>query len=372
MVVAGLLVVFTASTTTAAGAASPVRCMGHAATIVGASGQTVIHGTAGPDVIVAQGSDVRIHGGGGDDQICDYGQRGGVLHGGTGDDRLFSSAVRSTLLGGPGNDDLRGGRISSDGGRWLVSFDGGAGNDVLVGTNRRDSLTGGDGNDTIIGRGGFDGLTGGPGSDLIRGGDGVDYVDAGGVRHEPPSGADVVHLGPGADFVDFDARDRVFGGPGADQFSARFFPGVSRAFDGGGGANVLHAVLRPPAPGSDWSHVRIDLGRGVVNADGRVSTFSGVFRTLFLTPKWSRAWTLVGTSGDDFINAVSHVVDPGSMVLRGLAGADLLQSGPGDDVLWGGVGNDVGFAGGGVDICHSIEGPAPGSTTTDCETSTSP
>lgn len=76
--------------------------------------------------------------------------------------------VRSiTLIGGDGDDRLS---VDVSGGRLIpVRLDGGAGNDVLLGTPGDDVLLGGQGADNLFGRGGADRLDGGVDLDIIDG-----------------------------------------------------------------------------------------------------------------------------------------------------------------------------------------------------------
>jgi Ca2+-binding RTX toxin-like protein len=56
----------------------------------------------------------------------------------------------------------------------LLTFDGGDGDDVLVGGPGNDTLLGGNGDDVLIGGGGQDHLDGGPGDNVvINGGGGI-------------------------------------------------------------------------------------------------------------------------------------------------------------------------------------------------------
>jgi RTX calcium-binding nonapeptide repeat (4 copies) len=70
-------------------AATPT-CFGVLATIVGTSGNDVIHGTNGNDVIAALGGADAIHGRGGNDLVC----------GGSGTDTLFDGFGKDSLDGG--------------------------------------------------------------------------------------------------------------------------------------------------------------------------------------------------------------------------------------------------------------------------------
>jgi hypothetical protein len=76
------------------------------------------------------------------------------------------------------------------------------GNDVIVGTSRRDAIGSGEGDDVICARGGTDAVKSGGGDDDLRGGAGGDRLNAG-------QDADLLRGGPG--------RDRCEGGSGPDR-----------------------------------------------------------------------------------------------------------------------------------------------------------
>jgi RTX calcium-binding nonapeptide repeat (4 copies) len=80
----------------------------------------------------------------------------------------------------------------------------GAGDDVIAGTPRADSLNGGLGNDRIVGYAGNDIIDGGPGADLIFGGLGNDDLKGG-------DGIDRVFSGPGRDRIDGLPAERKIG-----------------------------------------------------------------------------------------------------------------------------------------------------------------
>ncbi|MCA1702586.1 MAG: proprotein convertase P-domain-containing protein [Actinobacteria bacterium] len=137
-------------------------------TIRGTSGNDMIRGTRGDDVICAGAGNDVVYGRGGDDII----------------------------LGGEGNDVLRGG----DGHDRLS---GGAGNDVLRGGDGNDRLSGGDGNDVLRGGDGDDRLVGGPGRDVLYGQEGRDFLDT----RDDRRGNDVARGGPGDDDCETDRGD---------------------------------------------------------------------------------------------------------------------------------------------------------------------
>ena len=130
-----------------------------------------------------EGDDI-IQGNGGDDIIC----------GGLGDDNLLGGPGFDTIFGAQGNDLIAGNLDNTpnsglppsfetpqdilDDTRGLRAF-GGAGDDVIWGTNRWDRMQGGPGNDRLQGFDGRDRLRGGPGNDLLIGHGGVDDLGAG-------------------------------------------------------------------------------------------------------------------------------------------------------------------------------------------------
>ena len=82
-------------------------------------------------------------------------------------------------------------------------MNGGAGNDVLRGTNEADTLNGGDNNDVLVGREGDDVLDGGNDQNI--------YL--------PGAGADTVEGGPGLDIVFFEGNRSNFGTNGCSKTS---------------------------------------------------------------------------------------------------------------------------------------------------------
>jgi Ca2+-binding RTX toxin-like protein len=94
-----------------------------------------------------------IDGGSGNDLLTGGSGRNVIL-GGTGNDVLYGAAGDDVLLGGDGNDDLFGG----------------SGNDVLVGGNGNDVIEGGSGRDVLIGSRDNDTIRGGGDEDVLIGG----------------------------------------------------------------------------------------------------------------------------------------------------------------------------------------------------------
>ncbi len=211
-------------------------------TIVGGSGASSIDGGAGADSLTAGPSNDTITGDAGSD----------TLLGGGGADKLIGGADNDSISGGSGNDTIQGG-LGSDtlnGGTGINVLDysdhtvkqpivvdlsagtetmtgeadtltgtfqkfvGGAGNDLITGTDGDDIINGGAGNDTINGLGGNDQIWDGAGNDSVNGGDGNDSL-YGGAGNDSLNGGDgddqIIAIGGGT-------ADQVTGGNGNDTF----------------------------------------------------------------------------------------------------------------------------------------------------------
>ena len=143
-------------------------CFGQPATI---TGNGVVNGTEGDDVIITGNGNDIVDGKGGNDRIC---TRGGDDHarGGAGNDRLNS---------GNGNDNT-GGQSGND----IVQSTGG--NDDVQGGDGMDHVTGGEGNDTLNGGNDVDAVEGEGGNDLLAGNAGSpDYCDGGAGTDATPA-----------------------------------------------------------------------------------------------------------------------------------------------------------------------------------------
>jgi Ca2+-binding RTX toxin-like protein len=124
--------------------------------------------------------------------VTDLAEPGQAFNGGNGNDNLVGTPGNDTMKGGNGNDRLEGGDGND-------SLSGGNGNDVLLGGRGNDSLDGGNGNDR---------LAGGAGDDLLRGDNGGDVFSfAAGFGHdtlEDFDHGDVIEFTGGV-FQDFNA-----------------------------------------------------------------------------------------------------------------------------------------------------------------------
>ena len=213
----------------------------------GGLGDDVLSGAGGADILSGGPGDDRLLGGDGDDTL-DGGDQVDTLDGGAGADRLgggaggdtvtyaLRQAAVSAAADGGANDGeaFEGDDIATD----VEHLIGGAGDDVLGGTEAanvldgrggEDRLDGGAGPDLLRGEGGDDMLLGRDGDDMLDGGDGADVLE-GGAGHDD-------HIaGAGDDAVE--AREPV-----ADE------GGAAEAIDCGGGADTAHldAIDAPSA-----------------------------------------------------------------------------------------------------------------------------
>ncbi|MCD4532984.1 calcium-binding protein [Nocardioides sp. cx-169] len=258
-------------------------CAGERATIVGKnSGNGVLEGTAGRDVIVTDGARI-TRGRGGNDLIC------------------------------------------VAGGRWSErQVAGGAGNDRILVNQKRAHLR----------------IWPGPGNDVVRGGAGPERI----LQWGPKLGRDVLRLGAGNDVVDYRtsarSRDAIDMGPGADQAFCTLkcpFPATGARFAGGAGRDYVSLEDSTAA----LSRVRFDMAAGTVTSNLGKIQVSGIEDTSFQSQSDEVVGTYRGTEGDDRFAYLSG--DFPSVVLGegddqvfppvGNKPGDTLDGGPGSDLL---------------------------------------
>lgn len=316
--------------------AGKAHCAGRTATLV--TNDRHLHGTRGPDVIVAGGGPNAIVGGRGNDTICAGGGRDRVI-GGRGKDTIDGRAGADLVEGGRGSDDLRGGA-----GRDRVF--GESGNDtVRGGPGARDDVDGGMGDDTVTGgRGNFDALAGGIGRDRIDGGPGshdtASYRSAGGPIE--------VELGRGrvrgAEDERLSGIENVLGGPGNErcfgaELAVRWCGSASIAISGSAGDDSLGIGIR---------HRRF-----VISAGSGPSLQVGGDRSI------DSLLVSLG-DGDDRVVVAPSMPPRVEVTIEGGAGSDWLRGGQGADTIYagdddvpdrleGGGGGDALF---GVNIFH--------------------
>lgn len=227
-------------------------CGDEPVTIMGTSDDDVIFGTSGPDVIfTGQGNDT-IFGLGGDDIIC-AGRGDDIVVGGLGFDILFGAQGNDVLFSANGSGDQR---TDVRGARMF----GGAGNDLMVGSDRWDRMQGGPGIDHIDGY---------EGRDWIRGGTETDFVDGG-------AGIDDLHGGNGHDHMRGTTGDTLRGSNGNDLCDLRGTPDVFISCEESALAFATARTVPVTAPDSGGIEQTLDFFAEVFN-DRVVTGVDGIF-----------------------------------------------------------------------------------------------
>ncbi|AMN44277.1 beta strand repeat-containing protein [Rhodoplanes sp. Z2-YC6860] len=262
--------------------------------------------------------------------------------------------------GGGGNDTIDASGLSAN---WIgLTIDGGAGNDIITGSQGADMILGGDGNDTVTGGRGNDVAFLGSGNDTLiwNPGDGSDLVEGqAGTDTLVFNGANV------AERIDISAngqRVRLFRDVGNVTMDLNGIEHIQLATLGGADTVTVNDLT-----GTDTTQVAIDLSatRGSGQGDGAADTV-----------------IVNGTAGDDKISVVSSgssVVVNGlaaqvtiagaepandTLAVNGLAGNDTIDAsrlhagqinltingGDGDDTIIGSAGNDLVIGGRGTDV----------------------
>ena len=277
---------------------------------VGVTGQ--VDGHDGVDTLDYHlwSSAVRVHLGEGWAPAVFGGYPGGAINfenatGGAGHDILIGSDVDNVLVGNGGDDVLTG----------L------AGDDTLTAGDGTDTLDGGDGHDTLTGGAGHDTLTGGAGDDTLSGNDGNDNLDAG-------AGDDLLRGGPGS--------DTLVGGDGTDTADYSDVAAGVRVNLAGGWAAHLDTIQnndRHSLAGIE-NAIGSPFGDALTGAAGDNVLMGGAGDDNLVD--WGGTNVLDGGDGDDTIQG-----GYGNDTLLGGAGADRLQDWGGTNVLDGGLGYDT-------------------------------
>lgn len=278
-----------------------------------------------------------------------------VLNAGGGDDRVSMTGNLAALI--------------------KITVDGGAGNDIILGSNGADLLLGGDGNDFVDGQQGNDvALLGagddvfqwdpGDGSDLVEGQSGFDALLFNGsnineIINISANGGRVLFFRDVANIVmDLNDVERLehnaFGG--ADAINVNDLTGT----------DVTQVVVNLAGEiGGTAGDGQMDLvtvsgtnGADAVKVTGGSSgaTISGLAAAVTITTlELADAVTINALGGNDTVDASAalHAVmvngGAGNDTVKGSAGADVLTGGDANDVLTGGLGNDQMFGDAGDD-----------------------
>jgi Ca2+-binding RTX toxin-like protein len=291
------------------------------------------------------------------------GQSGSLIIAGLPELVTISGAEATDALvvtGGAGNDTLSAATLAAD--TVMLTLDGGAGDDTIIGSQGADLLLGGDGNDTVAGGRGNDTALLGNGNDTFiwNPGDGSDIVEGqGGTDTLLFNGANI------AERIDISAN-------GQRVRLSRDIANITMDLDGVEHIQVnalgsADTITVNDLTGTDAKQVAIDLSSpaGSGQGDGAADTV-----------------TVNGTAGNDHISIASSgssvVVnglaarvsitgaEPGndSLLVNGGAGNDTINasalnagqinltinSGAGDDTITGSAGNDIVIGGTGNDV----------------------
>jgi len=310
-------------------------------------GDDIVDGGSGRDILVVIGDvlddDVTISSG----SLDLWSEAGGLLVDVASDGAIITAERVEVfrMFGGDGNDRLVIADDVSVGGVTLVSFRGGAGDDLLDGGNLGEGgftidAWGGTGNDVLWGGGGNDTLLGEEGDDVIDGGNGDDVIDGG-------DGDDRIGWSDGA------GSDDIDGGAGFDTLVVTTGDVGSSDIELGDGAsnngeitssqdNVtfrnIERIEIEGGGGNDTITINALAGAGVVSIVGSLGAGNDVLNA----QDADVALTIAGGAGDDTIDG-GH----GDDTLQGDDGDDSLFGGAGNNTLHGGAGNDliVWFAG---------------------------
>ncbi len=244
-----------------------------------------------------------------------------VIYALDGNDTVFSSYTGLVYIyGGQGNDTID----YSDLGLGYAEIYGGAGEDIIDGGVKADTIYGGDDQDQISGWLGDDYIDGGRGNDFLYGNGGDDTI-YGGV------GADIIDGGSGNDTIDGGAWDDVIdGGAGADRMIGGLGNDSFVVDDAG------DVVVEIASVDGGIDNVTSSISFSLVNA----AQVSGLIERL----------TLSGT-GD--INGTGNNLDN---IIQGNGGANILNGGLGADQLRGGLGDDILYVDNAADEVVEFEG----------------
>jgi Ca2+-binding RTX toxin-like protein len=380
-------------------------------TVTGGSGGDQLFGQADNDTLLGKGGNDFLFGGAGND----------TLTGGTGDDQMFGESGDDRLIwnpgdgtdlveGGDGSDtaEVNGGNgaevftITANGTRVRFdrldpapfSLDIGTTENIVINANGGDdrfsatgnlaaliSITfdGGAGNDTILGSNGNDRLLGGADNDFVDGQQGNDTIFLGDgddvFQWDPGDGSDIVEGQAGFDTMQFNGSAineiiDISANGGRVRFTRDIatvtmdLNGVERIdFNALGGADTVKVH---DLTGTDVTQVVVNLagtlggstGDGAAdqviadatNGDNQISitaaagavSVSGLPAALTINQaEATDTLTVQGLGGNDFINATGFPTSAMKLVLDGGAGDDTLAGGAGADVFFGGDGNDI-------------------------------
>ncbi len=304
-------------------------------TLAGTSDDDTLNGLYGQDTIYFgdnSGNDVVDGGTGGDDLTWGYsGFDGDFLIG----DSLTQDATVIVTAPGTGSVNWSGGSITFTGVEQVVT---GSGNDTLDARHLTDGMTPQQMADHYFGYG----LYGGAGDDVIYGSDLRDSLDGG-------AGDDVIHAGGGNDLIHSSTgNDQIWGDGGDD--------GFRWGMDQGGisGHDIYYGGETDEAAGDALNFWGSDGYRVIfTGTEAGQATFGSPSDNTLDFYEFER---FLGGEGNDYFdglgatvqgsNGVDIAAGAGNDTVLGTSGNDLLRGDFGADVIIGGAGNDHIYANG--------------------------
>ena len=328
----------------------------------GVDDTVIVNGTGGGDNIAISGSGtaatvaglfttVNVNGSEGDKDKLVVNSLGG-------DDQIDASALQAGVI--------------------LLTLDGAAGNDALLGSRGIDTLLGGDGNDFIDGNQGTDTAFLGAGRDTFQWdpGDGSDKV-------EGQEGSDkMIFVGSNAPAENIDisaSGDRVIFFRDAGNITMDLSGVEEIDFNALGGAD---SITINDLSATDLSVVNLNLGDAIGAGDGQadaviingtglddnfqIASFdngnrvavAGLFPFVNITGAEAAndRLTLQTLGGNDGVDALNLLATSIQLTLDGGEGNDDLSGGQGNDSLTGDAGDDTLLGGPGVDVLDGGSG----------------
>ena len=241
---------------------------------------------ASPDVTSSFATAETVQGGDGADTLDGRDDTlSRTYQGGAGDDVILAAKLTDVADGGEGDDTIRpaAGDDLSYGGAGNDVVTDGFGRDIHFGGEGDDSLSGGANGDFLQGGAGADSLIGGGGSDYLAGGSDNDLIDGRASQGDAPKddGLDSLFGGTGDDQLFLDNGDQATGGDGADRFTideAAAGDGVVTITDFTAGEDDI-AIEYTGAQGVEEPTVTLsplDAGVQIALGDQPIATLAGV------------------------------------------------------------------------------------------------
>jgi hypothetical protein len=247
--------------------------------------------------------------------------------GGAGDDIIGGSELGDFLDGAGGADWIRG-RGGDDimyGGDGNDSLSGEAGRDTLYGGHGDDGLSGGDGDDSLFGEAGSDGLDGMAGDDRLDGGAGDDFLYGW-------EGRDDLRGGDGNDFLrGGEDDDLLCGGAGDDTFYGDWGHDIAWFTGERAGYEVTGVVGGWTVDGDDGFDYLEDVER-LLFADGAIA-----LDTFYAGEVYVLCHAAYGAAFDEAVLGRWLAARDAGATLPGLAQA--IVAGDAFQDVYGGVGN---------------------------------